>query len=295
MIRFAHYSPNPWHQQFLRHLEGFEPVINKCDKHCEFIWCGSASLLDKAFPASIQYRKPIIAWVWDLPNIFPEHSARVHMYVNALRQCTKVIAASKFTQDVLNSYGIRATQAYFYADTRDLVAGQKTDQVIQISRFTPHKRFEVAQQATQALNVPLVNVGIVNDQEFYYYNRLQKEAGSNVTFKPDLPRDDMIKELQRSRVLVTSTIFEGWGLSPIEALLCDVPVIVSDLPVFREQYGDAVLYHNPDDPKSLESQLKTLLADDALQSQIVRDGREKIKEFTPERFAQRWQNELISL
>lgn len=288
MIRFAHYSPNKWHQLFLEYQKGFDPIINSCDKNCEFIWCGSASMLEKAFPASIKYKKPIICWVWDIPNIFPEHAMRTQMYVNVLKQCTKVIAASKFTQTVLMSYGINADQTYFYADTRDLKKGQKKNQVIQISRFTPHKKFEIAQQVIEELNIPLINVGIVNDQEFYYYSRLQKEAGKNVVFKPDLCRKDMVKELQSSQVLITSSIFEGWGLSPIEALFCEVPVIVSDIPVFHEQYDDSVLYHDPFNPNSLKEQLKKLLADKELQNNIIRKGRECVNEYTPERFVERW-------
>ncbi len=288
MIRFAHYSPNIWHQQFLKYLKDFDPVINQCDKNCRFIWCGSASMLDKAFPASLKYKKPIIVWVWDLPNIFPEHSMRTRMYANTLKQCTKVIAASKFTQTTLANYSIKADQMYFYANTEDLTKGIKTDQVIQISRFTPHKKFEIAQKVTNDLNIPLINVGIVNDEERHYYNRLQKEAGANVIFRPDLSREDMIKELQSSRVLVTSSIFEGWGLSPVEALFCGVPVIVSDLPVFREQYDDTILYHNPHDPESLKTQLKRLFDSNELQEKIVYEGQEKIKEFTPEKFTERW-------
>lgn len=291
MIRFAHYSPNPWHRQFLDYLEGFEPVINKCDKHCKFIWCGSASLLDKAFPASLKYGKPIIVWVWDLPNIFSVHAARVQMYVNTLRQCSKVIAASKATQSVLENYGIRADQMYFYANTVDLSVctnKEKKNQIIQVSRFTPHKQFEVAQEAIKDMNIILVNVGRVNSEEFYYYNQLQKSAPSNVVFKPDLDRPEMLRELRASQVLITSSMFEGWGLSPIEALFSGVPVIVSNLPVFHEQYGDTVLYHNPGDPNDLKKQLQKLLEDKELQKQIVLNGRKRIESFTPEEFVQRW-------
>jgi len=289
-MRFAHYSPNPWHRQFLQYLKGFDSVINKCDKNCEFIWCGSASLLEKAFPASLKYKKPIIVWVWDLPTIFPVHASRVQMYVNVLKQCTKVIAASKATQQVLKKFGIKSEQMYFYANTTDLkpAEGNKQNQIIQVSRFTPHKQFEVAQAVVKDLKVTLLNVGRVNSEEFYYYRRLQENAPDNVIFRPDLPREEMLAELRTSKVLVTSSKFEGWGLSPIEALFSDVPVIVSDLPVFREQYGDSVLYHNPDDPNTLKHQLQKLLESDELQQKIVHNAKLKIAEYTPEKFSRRW-------
>ena len=297
-IRFAHYSPNEWHQLFTKYLDNdkFEPVFNTCDKDCAFIWCGSASMLDKAFPASRYYRKPIIVWVWDLPIIFTEHYLRAQMYLDVLKQCNKVIAASKSTQAVLKQHKINADQMYFYVDTRDLAYnGKRKNQIIQISRFTPHKQFEIASYAVLNRDVSLVNIGFVNTEEFYYYKQLKQYASSNVIFKPDLIRKEMIKELQSSKILVSSSIFEGWGLSPIEAIFCGTPVILSNLPVFKEQYGDTVLYHNTEDPESLREQVQKLLADETLQKKIVKDAYECVKTFTPERFVIRWLNAVNQL
>lgn len=299
MMKFAHYSPNEWHQQFLQHIDNFECVFNTCDRECRFVWCGSASMLEKAYPASLKYGIPIIAWVWDLPNIFPEHFARTQMYVHALRKCTAVIAASKFTQHTLAQYGIPSEQMYFYADTEGLgpTSLKKESRIIQVSRYTPHKQFEIAQKVSTELKIPLLNVGFVNTEEVYYWKRLLSEAGDNVEFKVKLPRKQLIEEIQKSTVLVTSSRFEGWGLSPIEALFCHTPIIVSDLPVFREQYGDSVLYHNPQNPETLKVQVQKLFASDELQKQIVHAGRKCVENYTPERFAERWTrmvNRLLS-
>lgn len=287
-IRFAHYSPNPWHQVFTQYLDKrFEPVFNTCDLDCDFIWCGSASMLIKAYPASLKYGRPLIAWVWDLPNIFPEHAARVSMYITALRECAHVIAASKHTQHVLAMYGIKADQMYFYANIADLKKGEKKNRVVQISRFTPHKQFEMVIDAVKDLGVPLTNIGRVNDPRYLEMLR-EKSRGADIVFKPDLPRTEMVEELCTSRVLITASKFEGWGLSPIEALFCGVPVIVSDLPVFREQYGDSVLYHDLNDPGSLKTVLKQLLESEELQTKVAARGLDKVKYCTPDKFAERW-------
>ena len=58
---------------------------------------------------------------------------------------------------------------------------------------------------------------------------------------------DMSALLTGASALVFPTLYEGFGLPPLEAVACGTPAIVSDLPVLRETGGDAVHYVAPGD------------------------------------------------
>ena len=66
----------------------------------------------------------------------------------------------------------------------------------------------------------------------------------------------------RASVFVFLSEYEGFGLTPLEALSADVPIVVLDTPVAREVYGDAAWYVPPEtDVVSASEAIRTLLAD----------------------------------
>ncbi len=64
---------------------------------------------------------------------------------------------------------------------------------------------------------------------------------------------------------VYPSIYEGFGLPPLEALACGCPVAVSDIPAHREIYGGTAEYFDPFSPQDLSSKLEALLRLDSIQ------------------------------
>jgi glycosyltransferase involved in cell wall biosynthesis len=54
--------------------------------------------------------------------------------------------------------------------------------------------------------------------------------------------------------------YEGFGLTPLEALAANVPIVVLDTPVAREVYGDAAVYVARGDIERTAATLRDLLA-----------------------------------
>jgi glycosyltransferase involved in cell wall biosynthesis len=59
--------------------------------------------------------------------------------------------------------------------------------------------------------------------------------------------------------LVYPSIYEGFGLPPLEAMACGCPVAVSDIPAHREVCGSQAIYFDPFSPEDLSSKLESLL------------------------------------
>ncbi len=73
---------------------------------------------------------------------------------------------------------------------------------------------------------------------------------------------------------------EGFGLPPLDAMAFGCPVIVSDATCLPEICGDAALYCDPSDPKSIASQINSLGSNTALRKIMIERGRARVARFT---------------
>ena len=87
-------------------------------------------------------------------------------------------------------------------------------------------------------------------------------------------------------VVALPSLYEGFGLPAVEAMAAGAPLVLSDLPIFREVAGDAALYAPPDRPDLWSDRLRQVLADDgALRRELTRRGRERSSRFDWQRTA----------
>jgi glycosyltransferase involved in cell wall biosynthesis len=73
----------------------------------------------------------------------------------------------------------------------------------------------------------------------------------------------------QARAFVFLSDYEGFGMTPLEALAAGVPILVLDTPVAREIYGEAALYIPRPEPALIESALEHLLWDEAARARIL--------------------------
>lgn len=88
-------------------------------------------------------------------------------------------------------------------------------------------------------------------------------AGENhrVYFKGVLNEQQLQQLYARSAVYIATSRYEPFGLAPLEAALSRCALVMSDIPTFRELWGDGALYFRENDPASLESALEKLHED----------------------------------
>ena len=72
-------------------------------------------------------------------------------------------------------------------------------------------------------------------------------VGDRVEIRRYVADSELDALYQRASVFVFLSDYEGFGLTPLEALSAGVPIVVKDTPVAREVYGDAAWYVNPTD------------------------------------------------
>lgn len=282
-----------------------------CDNTVDIIYAASVSVLQAAVNAKARFNKPLICWCWDIPYNWRDwgmsedgmkrnagRDNRNKNLVALLKQCDMVISGSKWTQSVLlEQFGVSSEQLYFYIDfdSIDAVPFQvKEDMIVQVSRFFFNKKFENTIMASKDLiDYEVVLMGTGSSGSYgRYLKQVAKEHNNRVSFKDALPRNQVVANMKKATVLVSPSMFEGWGMTPIEALYCGTPVLLSDLDVSREMYGDSVLYHKPNDVDDMTEKLERLVNDEDLQNKIVADCKPIISQFTMQKFIKRWENLL---
>ncbi|RZI41652.1 glycosyltransferase family 1 protein [Herbaspirillum sp. HC18] len=88
-----------------------------------------------------------------------------------------------------------------------------------------------------------------------------------------------------ARLFVYPSLYEGFGLPPLEAMACGVPVIASRRASLPEVVGDAGLLVEPLDDAAISQHMRALIEDDALHAALGKSGLERARQFTWRKFA----------
>ncbi len=83
-----------------------------------------------------------------------------------------------------------------------------------------------------------------------------------------------------AQMFVFPSLAEGFGLPPLQAMACGVPVIASDIPTLREVLGDAALYIDPYDVSEMSGTVVRLSRDPAERSRLAAAGPARAAQFT---------------
>jgi glycosyltransferase involved in cell wall biosynthesis len=111
--------------------------------------------------------------------------------------------------------------------------------------------------------------------------------GSRISKLGYVPPGHLPAIYRRAHVLVNPSYWEGFGLPPLEAMACRVPVVASDIPAHREVAGNAALYVPADDPDSIADGIEKAWNDDTLRTHLMEQGASRVKLFTWEETARK--------
>lgn len=107
-----------------------------------------------------------------------------------------------------------------------------------------------------------------------------------VYFFANVPHDQLAYLYNNCACLVAPSLYEGFGLPPLEAMACGWPVLASDIPAHREVLGEAAEYFDPGNEEGLSALIGKVLGDNELQRKMVALGRNRVREYSWARTAQ---------
>jgi glycosyltransferase involved in cell wall biosynthesis len=107
----------------------------------------------------------------------------------------------------------------------------------------------------------------------------------DIIFTGYVPDADLPALYRNARMLIYPSIFEGFGLPPVEAMACGTPVVTSQAGSLPEVCGHAARYVDPWSVESIRDGILDLLTDDQLSSQLILRGVQQARRFDWEQTA----------
>ena len=101
------------------------------------------------------------------------------------------------------------------------------------------------------------------------------------------PLSHLVALIRGARAVLFPSLYEGFGLPVLEAMMLGAPVMTSNLSSLPEVAGEATLMVDPYDLDSMTQAIKALDHDADLRADLVARGLEQAKKFTPEIYSER--------
>jgi glycosyltransferase involved in cell wall biosynthesis len=108
----------------------------------------------------------------------------------------------------------------------------------------------------------------------------------NIIFTGFIPDEELKWLYEHTLAYVFTSLSEGFGLPPLEAMANGAPVVSSNASVMPEVYGDAAHYCNPRDPADVAQKVEEVLDSKALRTELIKNGHEQIKKYSWTKWAQ---------
>jgi len=106
-----------------------------------------------------------------------------------------------------------------------------------------------------------------------------------ILFRGVVSDEDLPMLYNCADIFVYPSLYEGFGLPPLEAMACGIPVITSNTSSLPEVIGDAGIMVDPTDDKSLSDAMYSVLTDKELWQHMSNNGLQRSKMFTWEKAA----------
>lgn len=110
--------------------------------------------------------------------------------------------------------------------------------------------------------------------------------GGRVEFTGEVPLERLRLYFRHAQALVFPSLYEGFGMPPLEAMACGCPVAASNAASIPEVCGDAALYFDPLDPRDMSEKMLRLAQDPALRKDLIQKGTERARVFSWDRCAE---------
>ena len=164
--------------------------------------------------------------------------------------------------------------------------------ILFVGSVKPHKNLKNLILAIKNIDINLVIVGkktgfITGDPHLF---ELIDDLGlkHKVFFTGYVLKQDIAAIYNLAKLFAFPSLYEGFGIPPLEAQACGCPVVCSNKASLPEIYGDSVIYFDPLNVDQITKKIKQVLDNKTLRDNLIQKGFENIKRFGWEQSAQKF-------
>ncbi len=219
----------------------------------------------------------------------------------ALKNASKIIAVSENTKkdlvEMYNGNPEKIKVVYHGVKIPKLIDKQKTDYpyILYIGRLETRKNVNGLINAFNLLkdtySVPhkLVLAGPMG----YGYEKIS--IGKDIIVKGYISDEEKWQLLQNAEMYVLPSLYEGFGMSILEAQIVGCPVITSNVSSMPEVSGNGAILIDPEDIEKICEKIYKVISNQDFKKDLIYKGYENVKNFSWEKCAKETLNILTSL
>ncbi len=249
----------------------------------------------------IRLKTPFIITIHDLsfykfPGAFSKSSRMFKQFLVpiSIRRANRIIADSQNTKnDIINLFPEAENKIrVIYPGRPDFKRIHNTDLINSVKKkygicgeyilgvctIEPRKNLERLVQAFEMISQKFSDTSLVltGKKGWLYddfFNRIKGSSIKNrIVITGYVEQQDLPYIYSGAKVFVYPSLYEGFGLPPLEGMCCGVPVIVSNTSSLPEVVGDAGVYCDPYSIESIADAITRVLSDEALKNHLSFEG-----------------------
>lgn len=134
--------------------------------------------------------------------------------------------------------------------------------ILGVSSLDPRKNHQVLISAFNEVREELdldLDLILVGKGENHFNFGIQRGENDRIKFTGYITDEKLQWYYQNALLFVYPSLYEGFGIPPLEAIFFRCPVLISDIPVFKEIFDDTAVYFNPKSKEDLKSKIVSCL------------------------------------
>ena len=258
---------------------------------------------------ALKFKQKYIFTVCDITPILHPETHRTtgvltHKYIfpKTIKSADKIISIShhtkqdlikyfKITEDKIKVIHLAANENYKPLNEKEIInIKQKYNLnysfILYVGTLEPRKNIPTLLKALyklkkQGIKHKLVITGKKGWKYKSIFETIDKlNLQKDVIFTGYVPDEDLPALYNAADLFVYPSLYEGFGLPPLEAMACGTPVITSNTSSLPEVVGDAGIMVNPYDVDELANKIYEVLTNDGLREELSKKGLERAKLFS---------------
>jgi glycosyltransferase involved in cell wall biosynthesis len=261
----------------------------------------------------VGYQGRFVLTIHDLRHFTERHLVKLRRHLlwsvlcraNLTRAAMVITISEHVKQDILRNFDVNPNRIRvipngvdlrFTPRTADSMFRAKYDlpkrYVLFVGQTTPNKNIRrgidaiSVVRATYGTDVQFIVAGLPGDEDA----ALKKYVESNhlqdaVRFLGYVDDSDLPQLYANASVFLFPSISEGFGIPPLEAMRCGIPVVAAHASCLPEILGDAAIWADPLSVGSIAAGLRSALEDEKVRTEAIAKGLSRAEQFSWEKMA----------